>query len=342
MSRVVKPSSIQPGIVRLSVWLYRWLLCLGPAAFRREYEDEVLRTVRQCCQEEYVQHGTVGVLRLWPALFMRAIVDMVAEQLSFEGGGTSMRRSTILTYCAFVLFALGYLTLMRASDPVAPFNAVAQAHPQVGIAYRMISISMDIVALAMLLGGGLIFYSIVKCVRASGHNLIKLFLPTRRHLGMLVVGTLLIALCLTLYIVCFGFIVDSPPHIAGQPLWLALLIALAGVFVGSALFTFVILLISTMIVLAISRSDTGPRIFRVVRICMGAMLLGMGISFVATLYWIAALWSSAPQFTMSDAGLGMGNLTWVTLAIGAMMLALCLVITAFRQSIKVRSSVMPR
>ncbi|GHO85723.1 hypothetical protein KSZ_37290 [Dictyobacter formicarum] len=247
-----------------------------------------------------------------------------------------MRRSTILTYCAFVLFALGYLTLMRTSDPVAPFNTVAQAHPQVGIAYRIISISMNIVALATLLGGGLVFYSIVKYARASEHNLIKLFLPTKRHMGMLVVGTLLIALCLTLYIVFFGFIVGSPPHIADQPLWLALLIAMAGVFVGSALFTFVILLVSTMIALAVSRSDTGPRVFHIVRIFMAATLLSMGISFGATIYWIAALWSSVPQFTMSDAGLSMGNLTWVILALGAMVLALCLAINALRQSLKVR------
>ncbi|GCE21541.1 hypothetical protein KDK_53410 [Dictyobacter kobayashii] len=299
----------------------------------------MLRTLRQCCQDEYRQHGTSGVLRLWPALFIRAIMDMVAEQFSMEGGRQMqpiMRRSTILTYSAFVLFVLGYLTLMRTSDPVAPFNAVALVHPAVGIAYRAISISMDIATLAMLLCGGLVLFSIIKYVRASGDKLIKLFLPTRRHLGILGIGTLVVALCLTLYIVSFGVIMGNPPQIAGQPEWLALLIAIAGVFIGSALFTFVILLVSSMIALAVSRSDLGPRVFSLVRICMAVTLLALAISFGAALYWMVALWRDAPQFAMSDAGLGQSNLTWVILAVGAMVLALCLLINAFRQGTTVR------
>ncbi|GCE07302.1 hypothetical protein [Dictyobacter aurantiacus] len=241
-----------------------------------------------------------------------------------------------------ILFVLGYLTLMHVSDPAAPFNAVAQVHPPVGIAYHAISISIEIAALAMLVVGGLVFYSIVTSARASGVNLIKLCLPTKRHLGMLIRGTLLSAFCLTLYIVGFGYIASGPPHISGQPLWIALLAALVAVFVGSALCIFVILLVSMLIALAVARSHIGTRIFRLVRLCMAGTLLGMGISFIATLCWIAMLWSSAPQFTMSDAGLGMGNLTWVILALGAMLVALYLEIAACRQSLKVHPLTLPQ
>ncbi|GLV60688.1 hypothetical protein KDH_75070 [Dictyobacter sp. S3.2.2.5] len=343
MTRVVgKSSAIQPWIVQITLCLYRWVLCLGPEAFRREYEAEMMHTLRQYCQDEYARRGGPGVLRLWPTLFLRAIADMVAEQFSPPGGGAIMRRATILTYGAFVLFVIGYLTLMRVSDPAAPFNAVAQAHPQVGIAYHAISISIEVAVLAMLVGSGLVLYSIVTSARASGVNPIKLFIPTKRHMGMLIAGTLLSAFCLTLCIVGFGFIAVGPPHIAGQPLWMALLAVLIAVFLGSALCTFMILLLSLLIALAVARSDIGPRIFRLVRICMVGTLLGMGVSFVATLCWIALLWSSAPQFTASDAGLGMGNLTWVILALGAMLVALYLDIAACRQSLKVHPPLLPQ
>ena len=74
------PSS--PWIVRCSVQLYRWLLCLGPYAYRRQYADRTLQLFRECCQDAYRQRGILGVLALWLPLFSDVVTQMLAEYLS--------------------------------------------------------------------------------------------------------------------------------------------------------------------------------------------------------------------------------------------------------------------
>jgi hypothetical protein len=74
------PSS--PWIVRCSVQLYRWLLCLGPHPYRRQYADRTLHLFRECCLDAYRQRGIPGVLGLWLPLFSDVVVQMLAEHLS--------------------------------------------------------------------------------------------------------------------------------------------------------------------------------------------------------------------------------------------------------------------
>ncbi len=74
------PSS--PWIVRCSVQLYRWLLCLGPYIYRRQYGDLTLHLFRACCQDAYCQRGALGVLGLWLPLFSDVVTQMLAEHLS--------------------------------------------------------------------------------------------------------------------------------------------------------------------------------------------------------------------------------------------------------------------
>jgi hypothetical protein len=74
------PSS--PWIVRCSVQLYRWLLCLGPYIYRRQYGDLTLQLFRACCQDAYRQRGALGVLGLWLPLFSDVVAQMLAEHLS--------------------------------------------------------------------------------------------------------------------------------------------------------------------------------------------------------------------------------------------------------------------
>ena len=75
------PSS-SPWIIRCSVRLYCWLLCLGPNAYRRQYTDRTLQLFRECCQDAYCQRGIPGVLGLWLPLFSDVVTQMLAEQLS--------------------------------------------------------------------------------------------------------------------------------------------------------------------------------------------------------------------------------------------------------------------
>src|SRR6266849_2545058 len=75
------PSS-SPWIIRCSVHLYRWLLCLGSHTYRRQYADRTLQLFRECCQDAYRQRGIPGVLGLWFPLFSDVVTQMLAEQLS--------------------------------------------------------------------------------------------------------------------------------------------------------------------------------------------------------------------------------------------------------------------
>src|SRR2546425_1931584 len=75
------PSS-SPWIVRCAVQLYRWLLCLGPHTYRRQYADRTLQLFRECCQDAYRQRGILGVLGLWLPLFSDVVTQMLAEYLS--------------------------------------------------------------------------------------------------------------------------------------------------------------------------------------------------------------------------------------------------------------------
>jgi hypothetical protein len=65
--------------IALSLLLYRWLLCLGPAAFRRDYAVPALQDFRQCCRDAYQKRGVFGVLCLWPGLISETVSGLLAE-----------------------------------------------------------------------------------------------------------------------------------------------------------------------------------------------------------------------------------------------------------------------
>ena len=52
----------QPWIVTVSLRLYRWFLSLGPATYRKNYEEPTMQVLQQCCRDAYQQRGTLGVL----------------------------------------------------------------------------------------------------------------------------------------------------------------------------------------------------------------------------------------------------------------------------------------
>jgi len=78
----MRTSPSSPWIVRCSVQLYHWLLCLGPEPYRRQYADRTLLLFRECCQDAYRERGIPGVLGLWLPLFGDVVIQMLAEHLS--------------------------------------------------------------------------------------------------------------------------------------------------------------------------------------------------------------------------------------------------------------------
>src|SRR5262249_35180955 len=71
-----------PWIIRCSMRLYRWLVCLGPDSYRRQYGDVTLQLFQACCWDAYRRRGTRGVLSLWLPLFSDVVAQMLAEQFS--------------------------------------------------------------------------------------------------------------------------------------------------------------------------------------------------------------------------------------------------------------------
>jgi hypothetical protein len=70
--------------------LYRWLLCLGPESYRRQYSDLTLQLFQECCEDAYRQRGTCGVLSLWLPLFSDVVAQMLAERSSSRQRASSL------------------------------------------------------------------------------------------------------------------------------------------------------------------------------------------------------------------------------------------------------------
>jgi hypothetical protein len=52
--------------VSTSVYLYRWLIFLYPASFRRNYGEEMVQLFRDLCWDEMRQgEGFLGLLKMW-------------------------------------------------------------------------------------------------------------------------------------------------------------------------------------------------------------------------------------------------------------------------------------
>ncbi|HLG76638.1 MAG TPA: hypothetical protein VKX46_09490 [Ktedonobacteraceae bacterium] len=95
-----------PWIIAFSVYVYRGLLCLGPAEFRREYGEPALQVFRQCCRDAYRQRGIAGVVRLWLPYFWDAFAGMLAEQQAVQ-----LRQSwPVLTAFILILFPFYWLS----------------------------------------------------------------------------------------------------------------------------------------------------------------------------------------------------------------------------------------
>src|SRR5258708_2562614 len=163
------PTRPLPKIIALSLLFYRWLLRLGPGAFRRDYAAPALQDFRQCCRDAYQKQGTFGVLRLWPRLLGETVPGLLAEYWTeFVGGKrpvlSPVRRSLVATFWAFILFLFAFTALMRTADPVAPFDTVGRLHPEVAITYALFAHSGIVALLALLLGGLPILFTRVGCI----------------------------------------------------------------------------------------------------------------------------------------------------------------------------------
>ena len=97
------------GVAVWSPRLYRALLLVFPAQFRRAYGDEMARAFRDLCRDAQRTSGARGVLALWPGALRDLLLAASAEHV---GGLTMLRLTMILSLAAPALFVLDNLVFM--------------------------------------------------------------------------------------------------------------------------------------------------------------------------------------------------------------------------------------
>jgi len=97
------------GVAAWSARLYRALLLLFPASFRRAYGDEMARAFRDLCRDAWRTSGAGGVLALWPGALGDLLLAASAEHV---GGLTMLRLTLVLSLAAPALFALDNLVYL--------------------------------------------------------------------------------------------------------------------------------------------------------------------------------------------------------------------------------------
>jgi hypothetical protein len=301
-----------PWIIACSLSLYRWLLRLGPTTYRTEYGEATLQVFRQCCRDAYRQRGTWGVLFLWLPMFSEVIFGMLAERFSvlrhaYERIGQmlpTMRRSMIITLCAFTFFGVAYIFLMRVTDPRAPLNAAANGHPAIGLSFAIINWSAEIAFLVVVLGGLPILFSAFRHALSEKRGL-ALFAIRPKQLILLIVGTIALEIAFFAFLLIVQFLSGAPtPQYTIMPTTPVSIAEQLGIV---TLFTFVILAIPLFIAQAILRSEFSARMLQYTLVLMSIATLTMGIACIATITWMISLWILAPEIAASQ-GLGLAGL----------------------------------
>ncbi|HEY6540473.1 MAG TPA: hypothetical protein VIZ18_06025 [Ktedonobacteraceae bacterium] len=340
-------TSPTPKIISFSITLYRWLLNMGPAEFRREYATSTLQVFRQCCRDAYRQKGAFGVICQWPALFGEAVKGLLAEYLFPYGRGgrgpmqQTVRRSIVTTFCAFMLYLVGYAAIGRITDPRPPFDAVARLHPVIGISFSIFSYTGTLALLVIVLGGLPILFVAVKRALPGGlRSILKLFVIKPKLALKLLGVALLIAVCSLGFLLAMEAIF-SPPQpctpgicVTSQPLILIILgfTAILGVV---TLIVFVVLAITTSLSQAVLRSEFSEVMLRFALFPIAITTLIMGFATIAAAFWAISLWIVAPQFAASSSGLGDGQTAWVIAIVLAMACATALSAASLRNSLLV-------
>jgi len=339
------PTRPLPKIIALSLLLYRWLLSLGPLAFRRDFAAPALQDFRQCCRDAYQKQGSPGVLRLWPGLLGETVPGLLAEYLTELFGRKrpmlpTVRRSMVATFWAFVLFLFAYAAFGRTADPVAPFDAVGHVHPEIALTHALVAYSGEIALLALVLGGLPILFTAVKHALPGGPlSVLKLFLIKPKQALLLLGAALLISICFVSYILATQYIFGLPPCtstngcVVGQPP-LLLALGVAEIIGSITLGVFVVLALSASLSLAVLRSEFGTGMLRFALVPIGLLALTMATATVASAIWTIRLWVDAPQFAASGSGLGNGQTAWVIAIIAAMAVSTVVTAGAFTSGLR--------
>ena len=343
-------TSPTPKIIALSIILYRWLLNMGPAEFREEYAIPILQIFRQCCRDAYRQKGVFGVICQWPALFGEAIKGLLAEYLFPYGRRRrgpmqqTMRRSIVTTFCAFMLYLVGYTAIGRITDPRPPFDAVARSHPAIGISFSIFSYTGTLALLVIVLGGLPVLFVAVRRALPDGlRSVLRLFLIRPKQALKLLLAAFCITVCFLGFLLVTEAIFSPPQHcmsgacVVSQPL-IVVILGFAAILCAITLFVFIGLAITTALSQAVLRSEFSRAMLRFALFPTTLTTLIMGCATIAATFWTASLWIIAPQFAASSSGLGDGQTAWVIAIVLSMACATTLSAVGLRNSLMVFAS----
>ena len=328
-----------PWIVSLSVHIYRWLLAIGPADFRREYEEQVVQVFRQYCQDIYCRQGTRGVIRIWLPSFSEALADMLAERFSRPESSQercgrvfySIRHSMVTVFCAFVLFATAYVCLHYMAASQAQFSTIIVVHSEIELAFAIIKYSTNAAFLAIALGGLPILFIISKRAIASTQNQPVLpFLITAGQVLALFPTLIRIIVSQLGYSIVVNVAVAPAEGLLRAPLESVL----SFVFLADMLLLIIIVLFigTASPTLAIPQLDFAVTLLRFARTPMIITTFAMGVALMATALWATRVWMVVPELSTGGTG---GSILFL-LIFAAMALSCVVSIRAIRSCMNIR------
>lgn len=296
--------------------MIRRLLLLYPRDWRARYGDEFAALLEELPLTPLALLDVLlGALdaRLTPGLAPGSVVSMTNK----------LRTSAVTIFYAFALFVFAYLGFQRLTDPRPPFDAVANAHPPVRVAFAVFEDAAALAAVAVIAGGLPIVYAVVRsALVARRRDVLTL-------LGLPALGVALSAGTLPLVALVFRGVtpqtkVLTPAQIVVELGWLALV---GCTFLGG----------TVAVALAVTRTEIGARALRFATWPATAAVAAMAVSFAGLLAWGALLWSADPQIyggVLGDCAstecygaigdIGVGGLAFV-----AVLMAVAVAVAAF-------------
>lgn len=112
-----RPSIYPDGLARLSLAIYRALLLLYPARFRRTYGEQMALVFRDACRDAARQQGLVGLSWVWSLTLGDLIVTAISERLEQDMSRTSLalyRTSGLVSLVGIVAWILGPIAITVA------------------------------------------------------------------------------------------------------------------------------------------------------------------------------------------------------------------------------------
>ena len=283
-----QPASAAPPthatIVAVTLGLYRWLLLVHPAPFRRAYASQIAQVFRQCCYDAYSRAGTRGVLQLWLPTVGDLLAGALAEYREQWKGSVTMpgyRRAATMIFGAYITFVVTGLAFNQMSEGIIT-SRLPTEYPTIAIAYGTLLVSSVIALLAVLVGGLPIALAAVRyAITQRRWDIVARFSVPPVALALFF-GVLALLKTLNL-----GGTTQQTIH---SPLRVLGFGILSGVFVLAAIVS------TSAVISAISRSEIDERLFRFALVPGAVATLAMLIMALAVATWSVTLWQTQNFF----------------------------------------------